>query len=102
MLVMLCTAIAFAQALIADRQGGVTTAADADGVALPIVMYHGLSEDPAAWGDYVISPAQFEADLRYLREQGYTTVTVADLLAYVDEGTALPERPVMLTFDDGY
>lgn len=101
-LVLVCTAIAFMQALIADRQGGVATAADAEGVSLPIIMYHGVSETSAAWGDYVISPAQFEADLLYLQEQGYTTVTMADLIAYVDEGAALPERPVMLTFDDGY
>lgn len=101
-LVLLCTAIAFVQALIADRQGGVTTAADADEVMLPVIMYHSVSEKSDSWGDYVISPAEFEADLLYLQEQGYTTVTVADLIAYVDKGVALPSRPVMLTFDDGY
>lgn len=101
-LVALCTVLAFVQALVADWQRGAPVNADAAAVALPIVMYHGISQDPAAWGDYVISPAQFEADLKHLQQQGYTTVTVADLIAYVDEGVPLPERPVMLTFDDGY
>ncbi len=101
-LAVLCTALAFTQALVADGQRGVQTAGDATGVTLPIVMYHGISEDAAAWGDYVISPSQFEQDLQYLQQQGYTTVTVADLIAYVDEGAPLPQRAVMLTFDDGY
>ncbi len=101
-LVALCTALAFTQALVADWQPAVSVDTDAEGIPLPIVMYHGISEDPAALGDYVISPSQFEADLTYLQQAGYTTVTVADLIAYVDEGVPLPDRAVMLTFDDGY
>lgn len=101
-LVALCTALAFTQALVADWQPVDPANVDARDIPLPIVMYHGISEDPAACGDYVISPSQFEADLRYLQQAGYTTVTVADLIAYVDEGAPLPERAVMLTFDDGY
>ena len=77
------------------------TAAQPDtGVAVPIVMYHSLL--PAGNSDYVIDPALFEQDLQYLQQRGYTTVTVADLIAYADEGTPLPAKPIMLTFDDGY
>ena len=77
------------------------TVAPADsGVAVPIIMYHSLLPDGNS--DYVIDPKLFEQDLRYLQENGYTTVTVADLIAYVDEGVPLPDKPVMLTFDDGY
>ena len=79
----------------------VSTAADPDtGVAVPIIMYHSLLPDGN--GDYVIDPALLEQDLQYLQQNGYTTVTVGDLIAYVDEGTPLPDKPVMLTFDDGY
>lgn len=74
----------------------------ADGVRLPILMYHSILKDPAQAGDYVLSPEVLRADLAYLKEHGYETVTVADLLAYVDTGAALPEKPVMITFDDGY
>lgn len=42
------------------------------------------------------------ADLDALQEKGYTAVTVSDLLAYVQDGADLPEKPVMITFDDGY
>lgn len=79
----------------------VTTATTPDtGVPVPIIMYHSLL--PGGNGDYVIDPALFEQDLQYLQSAGYTTVTVADLTAYVDRGTPLPDKPVMLTFDDGY
>ena len=71
------------------------------GVPLPILMYHSILRDPAKTGAYVIRPESVEADLIWLRDHGYETVTVADLLAYVADGTPLPERPVMITLDDG-
>ncbi len=71
-------------------------------VILPIIMYHGVLEDTARQGPYVISPALLENDLAYLKEQGYETVVMQDLLDYVEKGAPLPEKPVLLTFDDGY
>ena len=70
------------------------------GVPVPIIMYHSLL--PQGNSTYVIDPALFQQDLQYLQENGYTTITVADLIAYVNNGTPLPDKPVMLTFDDGY
>ena len=71
------------------------------GVQLPILMYHSILRDPAKTGAYVIRPESVESDLAWLAGHGYESVTVADLLAYVDEGIPLPERPVMITLDDG-
>ncbi len=71
-------------------------------VRVPILMYHSILKDPAAAGDYVISPEVLEADLRYLKNNGYTTVLSRDLYAYVTEGKRLPEKPVVITFDDGH
>lgn len=73
-----------------------------EGVAVPIIMYHSILDNPSRAGDYVITPQQFEEDLQYLKVNGYTTVVMADLIAYVNEGKPLPDKPVMLTFDDGY
>lgn len=70
-------------------------------VQLPILMYHSLLKDQAQQGQYVLSPDVFRQDMEYLKENGYETVVVADLLAYVRDGTPLPEHPVMVTFDDG-
>ncbi len=84
----------------AGAHGLDSPTAAADCVAVPIVMYHSLYEK--GQGAYVISPTLFEQDLGYLKENGYETVTLADLIAYVDTGAALPPKPVMLTFDDGF
>ena len=78
------------------------SAAPSQGIPLPAVMYHGLLRDPALQGTYVIDPALLESDLAYLQEKGYTPVHIADLLAYVDGKAELPEKPILLTFDDGY
>ena len=65
-------------------------------------MYHSILKDSARQGKYVISPAVLAADLDALQAKGYTAITVSDLLAYVQDGADLPEKPVMITFDDGY
>lgn len=78
-------------------------AADPRGeVAVPIIMYHSILKDPARAGDYILSPAMLESDLIYLAEHGYETVVVQDLIDYVDGVGVLPEKPVMITLDDGH
>ncbi len=72
-----------------------------DAVELPVIMYHSLLKDTKHHGKYVISPTQFESDLKYLQEHGYTTILVSDLEKYI-KGGDLPEKPILLTFDDGY
>lgn len=76
--------------------------AEADTVELPIIMYHSILKDKARHGNYVISPDEFESDLKYINANGYTTVTINDLLLYTQGKASLPKRPIMLTFDDGY
>lgn len=76
-------------------------AQDEGTMALPILMYHHIHSSPSRWGTYVVSPETFEGDLQYLQENGYTTVSMAELLAFVQGEGELPEKPVMITFDDG-
>lgn len=108
---LLCAAIA--AIILAVGLGGVllwygrSVDADAEasenkGVKVPILMYHSVLKDTARSGKYVITPAQMEEDLKYLIRQGYTTIVVQDLVDYVDGKAELPEKPVMLSFDDGY
>ena len=74
---------------------------------VPVLMYH-MVDDPARYRGlghyirYLVHPDQFRAQLRWLRENGYNTVTLQDLYAHRQKGKPLPENPVILTFDDGY
>ncbi len=91
-------------ALIWQAKDGAVTAMDVAGeqtVCLPIIMYHSLLKDPQLAGPYVLSPAQFEDDLLYLKQHGYETVSSAQLMDFVHGRGELPPKPVMITFDDG-
>lgn len=72
-----------------------------DSIEVPILMYHGVLKDKKLQGKYVISPELLENDLRYLKEHGYTAIVMQDLIDYTNGGD-LPEKPIIITFDDGY
>ena len=84
--------------------GSVLTRAYAadGGVRVPVIMYHAVIDDETQQGKYVITPEELESDFRWLKEAGYTPVLSSDLIAYCDGETVLPEKPILLTFDDGY
>lgn len=67
------------------------------GVKVPTLMYHAVSDD--CWGisSLFVSPSSMEEQLKYLTENGYTPILFEDL-SNVDQ----IEKPVLLTFDDGY
>jgi peptidoglycan/xylan/chitin deacetylase (PgdA/CDA1 family) len=73
---------------------------------VPILMYHYISNLPAEADsvrrDLTIRPDTFETQLRYLRENGYSAISLYQLHAHLSKSAALPRKPVVLTFDDGY
>ena len=75
-------------------------------VRVPILMYHYISVPPPDADvyrrDLSVTPGDFEQQLRYLVDNGYTTISLKDLVYHLTLGYPLPERPVILTFDDGY
>lgn len=70
-------------------------------VQVPVIMYHQISENPAVLGDYAIPLIILESDFQYFKTKGITPVSFKDLKNYVKLGTALPEKCVVITFDDG-
>lgn len=75
-------------------------------IRVPILMYHYVSVPPAGADKYrldlSVTPEAFEAQMDYLVDAGYHAVRLSDLARYLVYGTALPEKPIVLTFDDGY
>lgn len=73
-----------------------------DYIEVPIIMYHSILKDPSRSNKYTVTPTVLEEDLKYIKDKGYTTVTIADLISYVYDDKPLPEKPIVLTFDDGH
>ncbi len=69
-------------------------------------MYHYLSDPPAQADrirkDLSVDPILFAAQLDRMQAEGYTTISLYDLVASLTQGIPLPPKPVILTFDDGY
>ena len=68
-------------------------------VEVPVLMYHHFAGED---GSYTVSAERFRAHLAALTRAGYETVTFAQLEAFAAGEGELPEKPVLLTADDGY
>ncbi|TAE29645.1 MAG: polysaccharide deacetylase family protein [Cytophagales bacterium] len=72
---------------------------------VPVLCYHQIrdwkSTDSKSAKDYIVPLATFEGHMKMLSDSGYHTISPDQLHAYLTTGAKLPEKPVMLTFDDG-
>ncbi len=71
---------------------------------VPVLMYHEITSAPSGSARLAVSPQSFAAQLDYLQEAGFSSVTAGELAAAVTGAATkpLPRRPVVLTFDDGF
>ncbi len=72
-------------------------------VRMPILMYHEIAPRSETSSRLAVSPDAFGAQLAYLHDEGFHTVTAAELSRVLSGGDGkLPDRAVVLTFDDGF
>jgi peptidoglycan/xylan/chitin deacetylase (PgdA/CDA1 family) len=67
---------------------------------VPILCYHNLGVESK--GRLLLAVSKFEEQMRYLKANGYRVVSLADFVEFTRLGRQLPQRSVVLTFDDGY
>ncbi|MBE6820771.1 MAG: polysaccharide deacetylase family protein [Ruminococcaceae bacterium] len=96
-----CVALLCVLPLISVGINAVPVLSVQGGERLPVVMYHQLTTDKSKAGKYVLTVEQFEKDLVYLKENGYSSVTLTHLFDYSEGKGSMPQKPVMITFDDG-
>jgi uncharacterized protein YraI/peptidoglycan/xylan/chitin deacetylase (PgdA/CDA1 family) len=65
---------------------------------VPVLMYHSIQENGA---EYQVTAAQLEEQLQWMSQNGYESITSADLIAWMTYGVPLPEKPVIISIDDG-
>lgn len=77
-----------------------------DTAIVPILVYHAIrpyiQSDTAGVRRYIATPATLEAELSWLKTNGFTSITFDDLTRHLTHGDALPPKPVILSFDDDW
>jgi peptidoglycan/xylan/chitin deacetylase (PgdA/CDA1 family) len=75
-------------------------------INVPILTYHYIRINPDRFDRMgfalSVTPADFAAQMDWLKDSGYHPITAGDLHAYLRGARGLPSKPVILTFDDGY
>jgi peptidoglycan/xylan/chitin deacetylase (PgdA/CDA1 family) len=70
---------------------------------VPMLMYHSIGTTTTRrFRSFAVDSAEFAEQMDYLDDHGYQTVTAGEIAERQGSGTSLPERPVVLTFDDAY
>jgi peptidoglycan/xylan/chitin deacetylase (PgdA/CDA1 family) len=69
-------------------------------VIAPILLYHHIADRPFS-SRLFVSPATFQSQLNVLKSNGYASISVAQLAKTLKTGSPLPQRSVVITFDDG-
>ena len=71
---------------------------------VPILMYHAVEDEPrpAKYKHFYVTASEFAFHIRWLKTAGYQPISLDTLLSAMDGKAALPDKPIVLTFDDGY
>lgn len=84
----------------------VTAPAPGQIAIVPILMYHHLDDLPPTATElqltWTVAPRNFGAQMNWLAQRGFQTITLAQLIAHLKRGQPLPSKPIVISFDDGW
>lgn len=69
-------------------------------IGVPVLYYHSVSLN--ADNEVTITPEMLEKQLTYINDNNYTTITMKELYDYLKNNKPIPEKSIVITFDDGY
>lgn len=67
---------------------------------IPVLMYHSIKNDKN--NPLVVQPELFKSQMQYLKDNGYTTLSMSELVNFMKYNKKVPKKSVVITFDDGY
>lgn len=100
MLFLLCFCFACCGFAVSERKAASEQARE--GTEVPILMYHSVCDGSRVESEYILSEKEFEKDMQYLHSHGYKTVFLQELADCLKGNGILPEKPIVITFDDGH
>lgn len=71
-----------------------------DNRGIPVLYYHSVRE--SADNEVTIKPEKLKEQLNYIKNEGYETLTIKQLNDYILNNSPIPEKSILITFDDGY
>ncbi len=101
---LLCTVLLAGCASFSTRHNTAIAGLNVSGI--PILVYHHIHEIPAdasaSLRRWTLTPEAFEGQMDWIASQGYHIITMAQMLDSLKQGRAMPGKPLVLTFDDGW
>lgn len=85
--------------LFTEAQNGAETN-PLESVLIPVLIYHRVL--PKVSSIYDFTPEQLEEHLQFLKDKGYTPITALQMIEMLEQPKQFPQKPVVLTFDDGH
>ena len=79
--------VSFSCWALSSNSGKPDSSPPNDAVRLPVLMYHLVLRNPQVKNKFVVSESTFEEDLKYIKDNGYTTILVQDLINYTESPT---------------
>lgn len=69
---------------------------------IPVLCYHDVTPNNPDNNELLLSPEKFREQLQYLKDNDYAPLTLNEFYNYLKKSEPVPEKSVLITFDDGY